>query len=418
MMLVGELSPRSADLSTISSPASKHRRLLLHSPPMSPCRAERRASLSLSHSSPASSPRFSLRSCSGDCSASASAPGVSALPFSLSSVALSSPRVCATSPQLHDVWVNVIGPKLHAEDIVVLSSVSKWGHHIAHSIMHHEGCLKWTPNHSLAVLEHASRVWSHLRLQVEVWEDAMPLSAESLTQLSLTHPHLLSGGACGIAQLRLVWCPLKNFDFVDASRLEQFHRVGPRICRDTLQSLERMLLKCTSLVSLTLSNSIDETDDVKWLGRALKGLTKLTHLDMRCNYLEADRAQELAPALAQMTQMTSLDLSVNALGPEGMQHIAPSLAKMTKMKELILQYNRMGAEGAKSLVPALGEMRDLTGLYLGENGMGPDGVKSLLPVLPLLRHLKHANIEVKSLGAEARPDVRKLVPQVNDVDLW
>ncbi len=185
---------------------------------------ERRASLSLSHShsSPASSPRFSLRSCSGDCSVSAPA-----VPFSLASAAApASPRVCASSPQLHDVWVNVIGPKLYAEDIVVLSSVSKWGHHIAHSIMHHEGCRKWSPHHNLAVLEHTSRVWAHLCLQVEVWEDAMPLSAESLAQLSLTHPHVLSGGACGVARLRLVWCPLKDFDFVDASRLEQFHRVG------------------------------------------------------------------------------------------------------------------------------------------------------------------------------------------------
>jgi len=377
-------------------------------------------------------------------------------------------RVVPTSPELHDAWVNVIGPKLHPIDIVVLSTVSKWGHSTAHNIMNHQGHVKWNGENlkDLDTLNHVSRNWTHLKMELDIWEEGVALKGlidqakdqAEIVDVSVSPsetpatPAVTAAGAaalaramrahatstelaittsappsptqattvpmCRVALLRLVWCPLSNFDFVDASVLEQFHRVGPKLAMEGRGSLEKMLMSCTRLEALTLSNCIEEGDDVKWLANALARLTRLSHLDLRCNYLEADRAETLAPALAQLTNVTSLDLGVNAFGAEGMQHLAPSLAKMTRMKELILQYNYMGTEGAKALAPSLAHMPQLTGLYLGENGMGAEGVQALIPMLPHMPLLTNVNIEVKSLGCEARAGVRKMLPNVRDVDLW
>jgi hypothetical protein len=356
-------------------------------------------------------------------------------------------KVVATSPELHDVWVNVIGPKLGAADIVVLSSVSKWGHATAHSIMTHQGVVKWNADNlkDLHTLQHVWRNWPHLKMELDAWEDggalkcliAQPATATAaatgtaasdpsssvsssvVPQQPPSDEHVrMLDGVCRVAVLRLVWCPVPRFEFVEPSALEQFHRVGPKLGMEGRVSLESMLVKCTALRSLTLSNCIEEGDDVKWLANALSQLTGLTHLDLRCNYLEADRAETLAPTLAKLTSITSLDLGVNAFGAEGMQHLAPSLAKMSCMRELILQYNYMGAEGAKALAPSLAFMPHLTGLYLGENGMGAEGVQAIVPMLPHMPQLAHVNIEVRWLGPEARAGVRKMLPLVKEADLW
>jgi len=202
-------------------------------------------------------------------------------------------RVKATSPELHDAWVNVIGPKLHPVDIVVLSSVSKWGHSTAHNIMTHQGNIKWNGENlkDLTTLEQVSNHWSHLKMELDIWEDGVALKClidqaeivqsddaslsststsaatvassaasaagaaalarammasqaqskdvalEPAVAMAVTGP-AIAAGVCRVAVLRLVWCPVSNFDFVDASKLEQFHRVGPKLGAEGRASLE------------------------------------------------------------------------------------------------------------------------------------------------------------------------------------
>eukprot|EP00301_Raphidiophrys_heterophryoidea_P001555 c10747_g2_i1.p1 GENE.c10747_g2_i1~~c10747_g2_i1.p1 ORF type:complete len:361 (-),score=106.74 c10747_g2_i1:193-1173(-) len=310
-----------------------------------------------------------------------------------------------TTAEMHDVWVNEIGPKLDAHDILQIALVSKWGRNISHSLVKHSGHAK--VKQGLDASRQATLLWPHLKL--------------ALTFASWNQRNDPPAMTFKPTFLKLWQCDIADFEFVSSARLEELYVHDPptKFPEPTRSSLEGMLLSAhpNAMVSLTLSWCLDPEDDVQWLVRALRHLRNLTHLNLRSNHLGADKIQLIAPALASMTKMTTVMIGYNYFGPEGMDHLAPALRNMSQLTWLNIEANDLGVEGTKQLVPALCNMPLLIKLFLWENWMRPEGLKHLLPVLPQLKHLKCLHLWDNDLTEELVEHVKQLMGHLEELDI-
>eukprot|EP00301_Raphidiophrys_heterophryoidea_P001717 c10818_g1_i1.p1 GENE.c10818_g1_i1~~c10818_g1_i1.p1 ORF type:complete len:376 (+),score=89.86 c10818_g1_i1:114-1241(+) len=357
-------------------------------------------------------------------------------------------------PELFDVWVGVIGSKLDAVDIVMLSMVSKWCHHIAHNITTHQGKHIKVPS-DLFICSQVSKHWPHLKLELklEYWKQDTPLHSTTTTATTTTttqthhrsssvsssssslspvlspsspvlsppssppssppptQPLSASRSSCSVSSLFLERCRISSFDFVNSAKLEKFVLYDPQMDEAARGSLERLLTSCPSLVSLEISHCLGWSDDVTWLATSLNQLSNISRLSLFANCLGVKRMRQIVPSLSLMTHVTCLDLSSNSLRSEGMRCLAPALGHMTHTTDLNLSYNNLGEDGAKHLAHSLARMPQMKKLKLACNWMGSDGVKLLLGPLTKMRLLSSLNLRDNNHGYP-RSELDKLLPSL------
>eukprot|EP00301_Raphidiophrys_heterophryoidea_P006137 c12502_g1_i1.p1 GENE.c12502_g1_i1~~c12502_g1_i1.p1 ORF type:complete len:165 (+),score=45.65 c12502_g1_i1:143-637(+) len=121
------------------------------------------------------------------------------------------------SSELRDVWLNEIGPKLNARDIIMLSTVCSWSHDIAHNILTHQGPLVRLKN-AISACKQATLYWPHLKLEL-VFQSWLVFDKNNNNEFD--DNGLLK---CRVQALRLEGTQhgVTNFDFVDGSALETF----------------------------------------------------------------------------------------------------------------------------------------------------------------------------------------------------
>eukprot|EP00301_Raphidiophrys_heterophryoidea_P002832 c11306_g2_i2.p1 GENE.c11306_g2_i2~~c11306_g2_i2.p1 ORF type:complete len:222 (-),score=31.95 c11306_g2_i2:101-766(-) len=194
-------------------------------------------------------------------------------------------------------------------------------------------------------------------------------------------------------------CRVSNFDFVEGISLVELSLQSlERGNQDTMAALERLLMRSTSISSLSLCDCVDwqrNDDDVSWIVKGLSHLTHLTQLDMRDNYLAPARVKEIALALYHLTNLTRLDFGMNELGSEGMEYLSRCLCCMPHLTQLRLPFNELGPEGAVFLGHSLAQLTQLSSLDLDWNLLGPRGMQSLLPHLTHFSHLTHLGLQKK-----------------------
>jgi len=317
----------------------------------------------------------------------------------------------ASSPdtiiELHDVFLNIIGPMLNIKDLIELARVNRWGRKLAHQIKF-QVALKVPLNYDATVELGLHQSWSNLeinlRLECDQWKQRT----------------LFEGTVLCPASLKLWKCDIQDFEFVDGHKLDKLDvhdpdtKLGPVACA----SLERCLLSCPPrFLSLTLSWCFDENLDVKWLVNALDHFPQLTFLNLRSNHLGPEKMQLLSPTLAKMTGLETLMLGYNYMGVPGTRALATALCRMPQMKWLNMEANDLCVEGTKCLVPSLKQMPLLTNLYLWENWMGPEGVRCLLPLLPQMAHLVCLHLWDNDLDDNFKTHLRNLLPHVKELDI-
>eukprot|EP00301_Raphidiophrys_heterophryoidea_P000541 c10270_g1_i2.p1 GENE.c10270_g1_i2~~c10270_g1_i2.p1 ORF type:complete len:375 (-),score=69.31 c10270_g1_i2:149-1273(-) len=305
----------------------------------------------------------------------------------------------ATCSRLHDVWINEIGPKLFAAEIVVLSMVNRWGRDIAHHIKVHQGHAK-VKDLSCKKLTHA---WPHLKLslRLEGWTQS---NQDLSTQI----------GCCNVSELYLRRCNVQRFDFVDPERLQSLTIDGISDAMSGLQpaacdSLVWLLTSCSSsLKTLILKTCIDCRDELMWTAIALGQLTSLTNLSICNNLLGAELFQPIATALCKLTSLTWLDVAWNELQAEGMKYLSDALIKMPHLTYLNISSNFIGPEGARYLGQALiGHMAlaqsqesRITGLDLSANEIGATGAEFVAAALGKLYHMRTLSLYGNEFGAK------------------
>eukprot|EP00301_Raphidiophrys_heterophryoidea_P014198 c21990_g1_i1.p1 GENE.c21990_g1_i1~~c21990_g1_i1.p1 ORF type:complete len:296 (-),score=61.09 c21990_g1_i1:35-922(-) len=253
-----------------------------------------------------------------------------------------------TSPELHDVWVDLIGPHLNATDIVVLSTVNRWGRHTAHLITHHQGSMKvncLTAQH----VNELSMCWPYLSLELELtrWDQ----------DKDVIDPKLLHR----VVSWGLWWCNISNFEIINTQKLEEFFVQGPFPNTAVPNSLGRILSLCTSLVSLELSLCVDKSD-VQWLATALQMIPQLVSLNLCRNELGSQAIAMIIPALSRMPHIQSLNLGFNDLRRDGLRHVSGALICMTHITCLKLHYNQIrwnDIDLLNAVLPLIPRLREL-----------------------------------------------------------
>eukprot|EP00301_Raphidiophrys_heterophryoidea_P011803 c18009_g1_i1.p1 GENE.c18009_g1_i1~~c18009_g1_i1.p1 ORF type:complete len:233 (+),score=62.09 c18009_g1_i1:278-976(+) len=224
---------------------------------------------------------------------------------------------------------------------------------------------------------------------------------------------------CRIASLKLPWCQISDFGFVDPAGLEQLCLIGPKMDSKAQQSLTALLSSCKCLSSLRLSDCIKEHEDITWLVTGLENLPpqQLVHLDLELNRLGADRIKKIVPALSRMHKLKKLLLSLNEIGPDGTFYVAQAIRDMRGLTELGYSFNRMGAEGATYFATSLSNMPHLTSLNLFANDMGVGGVKCLLVPLTHMARLTHLTLGWNGLDDVTKRTVTETLLNVHELRL-
>eukprot|EP00301_Raphidiophrys_heterophryoidea_P025591 c8624_g1_i1.p1 GENE.c8624_g1_i1~~c8624_g1_i1.p1 ORF type:complete len:354 (-),score=72.48 c8624_g1_i1:161-1222(-) len=324
-----------------------------------------------------------------------------------------------TCSETSDIWLNEIGPQLHARDLLALARVNRWGHHTAHAINTHKGYARLR---DISFCAQAMRDWPNLKLELELtrWQpqpETPALSTRTRTKrrartLSAT-PKLPTPAKICVSCLDLLMCDTPHFHFVDPAKLEKFalREPTPNLDESAMASLDKMLSVCTQLKSLTFECCAFEDDNVGWLVRTLAHVPLLTHLDLYGNFLgPEDQCESLCTSLSAMKSLTHLNLEGNDLEAEGMSQLATSLSHTPRMTTLELSDNMIGYEGAKFLATGLTHLTQLTSLELRYNDLEAEGIRYLLPVLTQLPHLTHLDIEHNELSPNALLQVASALP--------
>eukprot|EP00301_Raphidiophrys_heterophryoidea_P023258 c7193_g1_i1.p1 GENE.c7193_g1_i1~~c7193_g1_i1.p1 ORF type:complete len:377 (+),score=76.84 c7193_g1_i1:227-1357(+) len=354
------------------------------------------------------------------------------------------------SPELTDVWVNVIGPSLEAIDIVSLSMVCKWGHVTAHAIQKHDGyawlVLKKVSLIDLEITRLIERVWPNLKLglSLEDWLDPSEAAAFSTSFSSSTPRKFLASTfissprksdtprassptssttattftswgsvTCRPSALVLHRCHPTNFEFIDSLRLEKLSLIATRLGGSARVSLFQCLKSArNSLTSLDITGGWLGADGIRELGTVISNMPRLEHMNLAYHDLGPGELQLIVPALQTMSHITSLSIFGNQLGSSGAQHLAPALATMTRMKTLDLRQNGFGSEGARIIAPALTHMPHITSLNLCSNELGSAGAMYLVPALTHMKHMAQLNLAFNEIDAVTKEMICKSLDQL------
>eukprot|EP00301_Raphidiophrys_heterophryoidea_P006643 c12659_g1_i5.p1 GENE.c12659_g1_i5~~c12659_g1_i5.p1 ORF type:complete len:269 (+),score=46.40 c12659_g1_i5:183-989(+) len=227
-----------------------------------------------------------------------------------------------TSPQMLDVWLNIIGPLLQPQDIMNLSMVCRGADDIAQNIRTHQGSVlirKRLKCHRIC------KAWPNFKidLQLHNWKQGKKTSTTLL---------------CRPFALQISSSTLNSLDFVDSSRLEKLHLlreftqrfsfvffVCERIYwRDhifcfvvcvpagvTLSNknvLEKLLVRCPALKSFHVTSWSSDVVG-SWLVNSLSHVPHLDHLQIRVSSWYELAVTQFGSALQHLVNLRSLDLT-------------------------------------------------------------------------------------------------------------
>jgi len=324
------------------------------------------------------------------------------------------PPPLATSSELCDVWIHIIGPNLSGIDILNLSLVSRWGHAIAHKIQTHQDyapmSLKKVSIADLEICRVVERVWPHLRvcLVLEDWcnttsppgsgsnnkvSSNVLMMLRPMTSFDNAQPQQKKDPVCRPAALTLHRGHASDFDFVDPVRLERIVLKATRLSgMARLSLLHCMKAAQATLTTIEISGGWLGQEGVKDISLVICQMPHVHTLHLAFHELTADEIRPLVPALQRMPHITSLSLFGNSLGAIGAQHIAAALCNLVHLRTLDLRQNEFGPEGARHLSSVLGSLTTITSLNLCTNQMGSIGVMCLVPALTRLTRMSALNL--------------------------
>eukprot|EP00301_Raphidiophrys_heterophryoidea_P006641 c12659_g1_i3.p1 GENE.c12659_g1_i3~~c12659_g1_i3.p1 ORF type:complete len:386 (+),score=74.73 c12659_g1_i3:183-1340(+) len=353
-----------------------------------------------------------------------------------------------TSPQMLDVWLNIIGPLLQPQDIMNLSMVCRGADDIAQNIRTHQGSVlirKRLKCHRIC------KAWPNFKidLQLHNWKQGKKTSTTLL---------------CRPFALQISSSTLNSLDFVDSSRLEKLHLL--RVTLSNKNVLEKLLVRCPALKSFHVTswssdvvgswlvNSLSHVPHLDHLqirvsswyelavtqfGSALQHLvnlrsldltsscqrvdliaphlchlTNITDLNMNSNYIGVG-ANHLVQALKAMPNMTSLSLEGNSFGDQGFAHLVAPLASMSQLITLLLGFNDLNEEGAKHLVVILGGKLNLQTLSLSGNRLGKEGIELLIPIFQQTTKLSKLRLSGNGFSEADCNQFRARLPHISQL---
>ncbi|KAF0333082.1 RNI-like protein [Gigaspora margarita] len=119
------------------------------------------------------------------------------------------------------------------------------------------------------------------------------------------------------------------------------------------EELKEIIVKNSSLISLTLHKSANPQDLASSISDALCKNTTITTLDLSENYLGSIGGEAMTKILRENSTIFSLDLGNNDIGSRGVIAIAGTLHENHTLSSLILNGNSVGDEGGKALAKVL-----------------------------------------------------------------
>eukprot|EP00301_Raphidiophrys_heterophryoidea_P026722 c928_g1_i1.p1 GENE.c928_g1_i1~~c928_g1_i1.p1 ORF type:complete len:400 (+),score=77.78 c928_g1_i1:106-1305(+) len=312
--------------------------------------------------------------------------------------------------QLQDIWVGVIGPHMHARDIIALSGACRWGRHTAHRIRSHQGLIGVRDeSDELLSLQRAMQSWPQFQFQFRfnpTSSSYRDLPRHELFDLisrvnflwlgTFKFRSWMEGANCNIQHLRIEDGNLeqdgpKMFvqflkDTSSLRRLDLWNIKGPGF------ALEEGLRYNLTIQTLEISRCFVNEPPLYLC--AFEFNTSVTHLSLHHVGIGNRYTMLIRDLLQANTTITSLDITYNSIQDSDCRALVEGLSQNTTLKSLNLAHNRISTGGSRLLSVCLLSNSSLTSLDLSYNvTIGNEGLQTLLRGLEMNTTLTEMDVE-------------------------